>query len=36
VDGNTVRGEDGNDLYRNIVLALEGKGPKEELSPSVD
>lgn len=36
VDGNTVRGEEGNDLYRNIVLALEGKGPQEELSLSVD
>jgi hypothetical protein len=31
-----VRGEDGDDLYRNIVLALEGKGPQEELSLSVE
>ncbi len=36
VDGRSVQGVDGDDLYRNIVLILEGKGPREELSLSVD
>lgn len=36
VDGKTVRGEDGDDLYRSIVQILEGKGPQEELSLEVD
>ena len=36
VDGNTVRGENGDDLYRNIVLALEGKGEQEEGVLEVD
>ena len=36
VDGRTVRGEDGDELYRNIVLLLEGKGSQEELSLSLD
>lgn len=36
VDGTTVRGEDGDDLYRNIVMTLDGKGPREESSLEVD
>ena len=36
VDGRTVRSEDGDDLFRNIVLILEGKGPQEELSLTLE
>ncbi len=36
VDGRTVRGEDGDELYLNIVRILEGKAPQEELSLSLD
>ena len=36
VGGRTVKGNDGDDLFRNIVLELDGKGPKEDLSLSVE
>jgi len=36
VDGKTIHGEDGDGLYRNIVLAMDGKPPSEELSLLVE
>ncbi len=36
VDGITVRGEDGDELYQNIVRMLEGNSPQEEISLSID
>ncbi len=36
VDGRTVRGEDGDELYRNIIMIVEGKAPPEEFSLSLD
>jgi uncharacterized protein YuzB (UPF0349 family) len=34
VDGKTVVGVDGDDLYTNIVMILENKAPKEDYSLS--
>jgi uncharacterized protein YuzB (UPF0349 family) len=36
VDGNLVKGEDGDSLYRNIVRTLAGEMPGEERQLEVD
>ena len=36
VDGLVVRGKDGDDLFRNIELAIAGQLPQEEISLTVD